>query len=204
MKRSVFLLSCWIPVHLCSCITPKYPCSSELSFDITDSIYDSFTGSRTKDNITYNQYDYFVDNGTIRGCICNMNTCLRRCCPSNQEIGPDKVCASVGVRGDYSDVVPYNFTFTAVSSFLFCKDKYRFQLYPVEGREAERFSIETTGHLKYKEIYLDVNNYCLAYFTPADITGALICVGYPEDESEPLYYYGKRFLCKSNMLYKKY
>ncbi|KAK9738815.1 Methuselah N-terminus [Popillia japonica] len=149
MIRSVFLFLCWIPVYLCLCITPKPPCSPDLSIDITDSDYDSHTGSRTKDNITYSQYDYYVHNGTIRGCICNMKACVRKCCPLHEDIGPEKACApNVEVRGNYSDVVPNNFTYTIVSNFLVCQNKFRFQLYPVQDREAEAFTIDTNGNLR--------------------------------------------------------
>ncbi|GJQ83251.1 hypothetical protein Trydic_g8848 [Trypoxylus dichotomus] len=191
MKRSVFLLTCWIPVYHCLCVTPKVPCSPELSVDITDSVYDSFTGTRTKNNITFTQYNYFVDNGTIRGCICNVTTCVRKCCPLKEEIGPEKACVSnEDTWRNYSDVIPNNFTYAFVPSFLVCQNKLRFQLYPLEGREGEAFSIDINGHLQYKTINLDAENFCLAYFSPENISGALICIK-QEDNSDPLYYYGK-------------
>lgn len=191
MKSSVFLLVCCIVAHLCSCVMQKHRCPPELSRDITDSDYDSFTGSRTVDNITYSQYDYYVDKGVIRGCVCDIRTCVRKCCPKNEEIGPSKNCIPVMNERNFSDVVPNNFTYENVYSFLKCENKFRFQLYPIKDREAEKFVIHTSGDLIYKELNISVSDYCLAYFSDIDVTGALICVEYQKEEPQQFYYYGK-------------
>lgn len=189
MKSGVVLVIVyWIPACLCACIH----CPLDLTVDITESDYDPFTGSRTTtDNITYTQFDYYVQNGTIRGCICNLKTCVRKCCQKSEEISSRKQCEPVVVERDFSDVVSENLTYVQVHSFLTCNNKQRFQLYPIEGKEFDEFSIDESGQLRHRYLTIDVNNYCLDYFSSVNVTGALICMAYQEDESDPLYYYGK-------------
>lgn len=58
----------------------QFPCSVNLTENITN-------GKKTgdvieKDNITYSPDTYFTLNGVIRGCVCNITNCVRKCCPN--------------------------------------------------------------------------------------------------------------------------
>lgn len=41
--------------------------------------------SIVKDGVVYKEKDYFVDSdGSLRGCICNVKPCIRKCCAENE------------------------------------------------------------------------------------------------------------------------
>lgn len=55
------------------------PCPIFVSVDITDGVRRNQL--IVKDNVTYTPANYFIHEGRIRGCICNIKPCLRKCCP---------------------------------------------------------------------------------------------------------------------------
>lgn len=55
------------------------PCPVFVSVDITDGRKDD--GVIVKNNVAYAPSDYFYHEGEIRGCICNIRPCVRKCCP---------------------------------------------------------------------------------------------------------------------------
>jgi G protein-coupled receptor Mth (Methuselah protein) len=68
------------------------PCPKVLTIDITDG--DRVEYDIIKDNIVFGEGNYFFDNGSTLGCICNIKRpCIRKCCGPN-EIMIDKDCVS--------------------------------------------------------------------------------------------------------------
>lgn len=61
------------------CDAIEEPCPVFVSVDITDGVRRNHT--IIKDNVTYTPANYFSYEGSIRGCICNIKPCIRKCCP---------------------------------------------------------------------------------------------------------------------------
>ncbi|CAG9838860.1 unnamed protein product [Diabrotica balteata] len=68
-----------------------HPCPKSLSIDISNG-----TKSGTKyifQNMTFDKNKYFVENGNIWGCICQVRNCIRRCCSENDQLNyPELQC----------------------------------------------------------------------------------------------------------------
>uniref|UniRef100_A0AAR5PPD1 G-protein coupled receptors family 2 profile 2 domain-containing protein n=1 Tax=Dendroctonus ponderosae TaxID=77166 RepID=A0AAR5PPD1_DENPD len=57
---------------------------SPSKLDISDGVVEG--ANITKDGVTYMPGKYFEDGTTIKGCVCQVKTCLRRCCSSNETL----------------------------------------------------------------------------------------------------------------------
>ncbi|XP_074038801.1 G-protein coupled receptor Mth2 isoform X5 [Leptinotarsa decemlineata] len=74
---------CFTPIH---CICPKI-----LSVNLTNS---KKIGSKiTEYGVTFNKENYFVENGSTFGCICDIKKCIRKCCETGESdcVSTDKV-----------------------------------------------------------------------------------------------------------------
>ncbi|XP_048524936.1 uncharacterized protein LOC125505338, partial [Dendroctonus ponderosae] len=58
--------------------------SCSVTVDISDGVVEG--ANITKDGVTYMPGKYFEDGTTIKGCVCQVKTCLRRCCSSNETL----------------------------------------------------------------------------------------------------------------------
>nr|CAH7736760.1 unnamed protein product [Callosobruchus chinensis] len=58
------------------------PAKCRYSIDISDGVH--LGTDITKNGITFSQKDYFKLGSSIRGCVCNVKNCVRKCCPGNQ------------------------------------------------------------------------------------------------------------------------
>lgn len=61
------------------------PCPKTLARNISSGIRES--GGLIKHNgIIYPKNQYFLENGTVYGCVCNVAKCARKCCPLGEKM----------------------------------------------------------------------------------------------------------------------
>lgn len=65
-------------------------CSIEFSEDITNGTKNG--GSIVKNGITYPMGTYYYSNGTIRGCVCKVKKCIRKCCENDETSSIEQEC----------------------------------------------------------------------------------------------------------------
>ncbi|XP_066147735.1 G-protein coupled receptor Mth2-like isoform X2 [Euwallacea fornicatus] len=56
----------------------------ETTVDITDGTRDG--DSIVKDEVVYTPIDYFLECNVVKGCVCQVTKCLRRCCDNNETL----------------------------------------------------------------------------------------------------------------------
>lgn len=156
---------------LIDCANTK--CATELSLDISDGekVGQNFI---RKNGIVYDKNNYFELDGKIFGCVCNLKTCIRKCCPIGQEIF-NRTCQNS--RRKFFDLIQQNTMQTfdtdvyfPISSFLNCSSKKR-GILPND----EELLLTQDGHLS-SIATLNQLNYCLDYFAEFSYFTALICL----------------------------
>lgn len=66
---------------LVQCLDTKELCPLNLTMNLKDGFVTD--DAIVKNNMTYFKNNYFITaNGQIRGCICNLRMCIRKCCPN--------------------------------------------------------------------------------------------------------------------------
>lgn len=65
--------------------------------DLVQDITDGFKVGTAiiKDDVRYEPKNYYIENETIFGCVCEVTKCLRKCCPEGLHpvrIGTDRIC----------------------------------------------------------------------------------------------------------------
>ncbi|XP_018327207.1 G-protein coupled receptor Mth isoform X5 [Agrilus planipennis] len=82
---------CIVIVIYITAVSAENPCSEEFSVDISDGIV-SQDNSIVKDGVTYSAGQYYYYNSTnIRGCVCEVKKCIRKCCPIGEYM-TNKTC----------------------------------------------------------------------------------------------------------------
>ncbi|XP_072397056.1 G-protein coupled receptor Mth2-like isoform X6 [Diabrotica undecimpunctata] len=70
-------------INLCY-FSDGQPCPMYLAVNITDGIKENYFIK--KDGLNYNVTDYMMVGNEVWGCICNLRTCIRKCCGRNQSL----------------------------------------------------------------------------------------------------------------------
>lgn len=81
-----FTMTCcymFIFLTLISSVTLGF-CPANLTTDITNGLRNG--DSIIKDNVTYSKGSYFVENGSIFGCICSARNCITKCCLRHESL----------------------------------------------------------------------------------------------------------------------
>lgn len=87
--NTVFVL---VLLPITTVLTDEVKCN--ITVDITDGIYDGT--SIISDGITYDESNYFSSGSEIRGCICNVKVCIRKCCLDGEVLNStSRSCESV-------------------------------------------------------------------------------------------------------------
>lgn len=164
----ILFLCAFASANECSFNIPK-----DFLSDISDG--ESSGDSIILDNLTFTKENYFVaENNQIIGCICNVITCIRKCCPEKSSF-VNNSCKQNGE--EYLDLIFYNqservepedISFNIVYSMT-CPENY--DLYPIN----ESF-IELDGRLYSQENkrYFSLDLYCVDYFDGK--MGSLVCL----------------------------
>ncbi|XP_063920677.1 G-protein coupled receptor Mth2-like isoform X4 [Zophobas morio] len=169
----------------------KTPCPKVLALDIT-------TGNRygsliVKDDLTFNENNYFAENGTIYGCICNIRNCIRKCCGPN-EIMVNKTCTPDDTTLNYkihSGTVEINSTVKHHFIHNMDCDYYRILLRPHHS-STDSFYIQENGSIHLpnflKRKMRNPEHFCVEtfeydMFEMRRMTSAIICID-PDDIEE--------------------
>lgn len=137
----------------------------DIFVDITDGTRDGNT--ITKNGITYTPENYFEDQSTVKGCICNVIQCVRKCCEDGQVMNlTTRKC----VRNKERNFLP-NYTLTSiihVPENKICDES------EVKIKIDQDFYVEN-GELVWDTLKFAMDNFCLA-ITPENETYAIACV----------------------------
>lgn len=139
-----------------------------------------------KDGITYNESNYFVDNGIVWGCICNIKKCVRKCCAPNE-----KVLNTTCTQEEFQDFQVDFYQSTTLTDNVSLNDFHI--IYSKECREnyarfnpdsPEDMFLQENGTLfvqNFDAIY-SAEDYCIDVFD--NVTFAFLCEFYEELLSE--------------------
>ncbi|XP_060521060.1 G-protein coupled receptor Mth2-like isoform X4 [Cylas formicarius] len=145
--------------------------------DITDGVKSG--PNITKDGLIYTENDYFVDNNVIKGCICRVSSCVRKCCAANESIASNtnSTCVDVSLTpnasSDLDNVFPDVALFHIISAparDICVETSYKILL----DYEESSLVINHSGYLQWDELFYPYTEYCLANLEHRLV--ALICV----------------------------
>uniref|UniRef100_A0A6P7GYG7 Probable G-protein coupled receptor Mth-like 11 n=1 Tax=Diabrotica virgifera virgifera TaxID=50390 RepID=A0A6P7GYG7_DIAVI len=176
---------------LCSiCVCQDLPCSKDSTVDITDG---SKQKNQTiiKNGISFDRDNYFFDGGKIRGCVCNIKRCIRKCCVEN-EMMVSKTCTHR--RNETIDLNFFNGTDplndTVLSDFFIifgrsCPKNH----YPIKAESYNYIMMQNDGQLYYSDFDASytVEQYCIDVFRTGNgsETSALMCE-FSDNEQEKM------------------
>lgn len=182
-------------------------CSLETSLDISNG--DRLASGRIVHNgIHYTPEDYFIYNGTIRGCICKFKRCIPKCCEEDYLV-VNGTCEPYELDNlltfaNYTSAlnVSYkNFHLVHHEDRVMCSRGKLYQLMPVDYPE-DIFILQDDGSLSVPfnlELAgsLDTKDYCIEMFIDDEVDimeiSAVICIY----EIAERYSYGKFILITS-------
>lgn len=183
------------------CDALEEPCPVFVSVDITDGVKNDHT--ITKDNVTYTPANYFSHEGRIRGCVCNIKPCIRKCCPKghimkNGDCDRDdyKQKFRIHSKTDPTQVADDHFYYIHNHD---CVSMASYPLNP-DADERDLHYLQADGSLFWpssgvKQIF-GVDEYCVETFADGDFNytdTALICFTGPEETDEG-FYIGKKIV----------
>lgn len=168
-------------------------CDKIVSIDITDGFKQGT--NIIKEGITYDNDNYFWENGTAWGCVCNFKKCVRKCCPENYEM-LDHTCVQSNKElhfSVYNGIRSIELTLNDFY-FLYSQDCLP-NLDRIEPDSPHDLYLQKDGTLlvfNFKQIY-NVEDYCIDIFDNQSF--AFICVGADTQlDPEHCYTIGKRSL----------
>nr|XP_022917476.1 G-protein coupled receptor Mth2-like isoform X9 [Onthophagus taurus] len=155
----------------------KNQCNVNVSVDITNSEH-LHNEDRLYNNITFNPKTYFEDvkTGRIYGCLCDFKKCVRKCCGVDEILNvKTKICE---FNESYSDILQilnhfeyFQTEVHIIPKTLLCKNGKQRRILP-----SKDVVFTPDGKLLYKNIAIDIENYCLEYIKSADKPDALLCL----------------------------
>jgi hypothetical protein len=144
------------------------PCPKVLAVNISN-------GTRTNNNsiinngILYGKNNYFVRNNITYGCICNLKTCVRKCCGPD-EIIVNRTCARRNFKMTFpvhEETVPVPINFVPNYSFIHSMhcDKGKMLLKPHKDYR-DQFYVQANGSLflSYEKKIRHPEEYCIEVF----------------------------------------
>ncbi|XP_059482444.1 G-protein coupled receptor Mth2-like [Neocloeon triangulifer] len=145
----------------------------------------------TERKLTYAPHQYFREGNSIRGCVCLVKKCIRKCCAEDHHIknGSTECVPRDGGFGEFRTSVFRNLLppKSANDEFYFLTGlqncpQSRFRLYPDESPD-DKFTLLANGDLKFlaEEEPIDVSMYCVEHFGDVDYVSAILC--FPEEPS---------------------
>lgn len=183
-----------------ACDALEQPCPVFVSVDITDGIRRN--QAIIKDNITYTPENYFSFEGRIRGCICNIKPCIRKCCPRGQIMNNGR-CE----KDDYEQDFPIH---TATDRITLSEEHFYYihnnhcssnQSYILDpSYEEDLHYLQANGSLFWPsaEQMFQIHEYCIETFNDDNMFNytdtVLICFEGAKESSEA-FYIGKEIIC---------
>lgn len=163
-------------------LSGELPCDERTAIDISDGQVLS-DHSVNFDGLRYSPRDYGVRNDTMFGCVCNLRSCIRKCCPSGQFLYNRSCEANNKTFGSVGGSLISGYSIINGNE---CLKKSRLLLDPRE--EHQVFHLRPDGGLEvpsHKDSY-GYLDYCVDYIQEEDVVKALVCV---EDPSAAQYYW---------------
>ncbi|KAF5288084.1 hypothetical protein FQR65_LT12134 [Abscondita terminalis] len=153
----------------------SYTCNAEFGIDLSDG-EEIDDGVIIKNGILYTSKNYKKVNGVKTGCICDINVCVRKCCPLGQYM-TNRTC----VDTDKPFVIP-QVKRPNLNRFQFifgndCKHKKRrTRLQPAFGVDQD-FIITESGKLftPFDRVTFKLPDYCVDYIEDFEQIEALLC-----------------------------
>lgn len=161
------------------------PCDERAAIDISDGQVLS-DDSVNFDGLRYSPRDYGVRNGSKLGCVCNLRTCLRKCCPPGLFLY-NKSCEEGNKTFD--SVGGSSISGYSIISGNTCRKKSRLLLDPRNDNQV--FYLRPDGGLdvpSHRDSY-GVLEYCVDYVQEEDVVKALVCVEDVQGASAAQYYW---------------
>ncbi|XP_075220886.1 G-protein coupled receptor Mth2-like isoform X1 [Lycorma delicatula] len=113
------------------------------------------------DDTVYKNGTFWTDKqGHLRGCICEVKSCIRKCCPQGESVLDDISCVKTNKTFTINDIKFENSTIE--------KDNYHFLYGFPKGSNAyveEDFVMATDGNLLENGTRQNLSEYCIDYFT---------------------------------------
>lgn len=166
-----FKYSIIVIIYISITIESKELCPLNLTVDLENG--NVINGTIVKDSLTYTKDNYFYHNGKLRGCVCNLRNCIRKCCPERYTYTnkscmiDDKEDSSKLIEIDLHNVRNFirkkNLTDYQIVYDNYCK-RGKFKLLPNEYEE-DLFFIQESGHLHVPNVdhkkYVGPDGYCI-------------------------------------------
>lgn len=169
MERLVIFLSL-------SCLTQITRCQLMCSLNFTNTITNGLkvNGTIIQNNVSYPNGTYFYHDWEIKGCICKVKNCIRKCCPNGQLLTTNGTCVIERnlprIQLDVYDNEKFLRKLDIDNFFIIhgggCRDKTmkNVKLYPKEDGN-DLYYVQRNGQMHFpndiQEKFLDADNYCL-------------------------------------------
>ncbi|KAF5272705.1 hypothetical protein FQA39_LY07732 [Lamprigera yunnana] len=152
-----------------------YKCNVEFGVDISDG--EVVDGDVViKNGILFTSKHYKDVNGVKTGCICDINVCVRKCCPLGQYM-TNKTC----VATEKTFVIPEEKR-PELNAYQFiigsdCKHKKRRTILDPTWSEQQQFIVTKDGKLSvlFDSTTFKLQDYCVDYIEDFDEIRALVC-----------------------------
>ncbi|KAJ8952180.1 hypothetical protein NQ318_022630, partial [Aromia moschata] len=157
-------------------------CPEILRVDISDGVV---VGENvTKYGVTFTEADYYRENGTLLGCVCNKLKCLRKCC-ARDEIVVNRQCEENYAQEEFNRLLnSSNFDtrthHLVLSNGTFCAPGY-------SNIKLTEFEVLEDGRVFVDDMVLAADEYCIDTFTrdgSEPEVAVVLCV--VEDDESPL------------------
>lgn len=138
----------------------------DIYVDITNGTREGTT--IVQNGVKYTPENYFELGGNIKGCICNVKQCLRRCCTDGQALDlKTKRCVATDNEGIFPEFSVYSII--NVPENKICDE--------IEDKiKLDDFTIDPHSHLIWEDLTVSMDNFCLAVSPIKNETYAIVCV----------------------------
>ncbi|KAK4872553.1 hypothetical protein RN001_014582 [Aquatica leii] len=169
-----FLSLGYLTLLLISC-SDAYTCNAEFGIDISDGeLIDNDVV--IKNGILFTSKHYKKVNGVKTGCICDINVCVRKCCPLGQYM-TNKTCVDTNKtfvipEQKRPDLNGYQFIFGND-----CKHKKRRTVLDPAWNSDQDFILTENGKIwvPAEKLLFKLQDYCVDYIEDFDEIRALVC-----------------------------
>ncbi|KAI4482567.1 hypothetical protein M0804_008420 [Polistes exclamans] len=172
------------------------PCHYSLTVPLEkDNIQRYENGSIFHDGTLYPTNLYWIQNNTIRGCVCELRPCMRKCCRDGEVLSDGEIakCKKIQNHTVLPDIKADKEQFTSEIQHIkniadhyillqnnFCPNK-SYKLEP-ENFEEDKFIFEANGTLHVGSIIYPQWNFCIDWHESLKKITVLICFQ-PEEQS---------------------
>lgn len=150
----------------------NYSCKYDYSLDISDGV--NISNVIIKSDIRYTPEKYDINEDKTTGCVCDIMTCLKKCCAEEQYMADKDQCNSTQANFSSAlvDIVPRNYFIINKP----CTGEHETILLDPASNIEDAFQINVNGVLVMKDTGEMYEDYCVDFIEETDIVRALICI----------------------------